>query len=816
MDLYYIEEGYYDAGYYVYTANAQAAPTAISSVSCSAVKITEVQSSISSSFSVNAYGARTIDIDLFAFSDAAIAIQVDRIRGNNIAATSVFNIATSVERIQQGDADADAIFSAIINGLRSRDVNLTTQAAFSFDSTGDRIRFGVSAFIAESSVSCDATEITPFIDAEASFTSEFTTQANCGKILQYASAVNASTQLTATISHIEGADLTAFTDAVLSAQAERTRDNQADISDAFSSQSTATRIILVSSDCQSNVAVNCSVDKIKNAQADCTSQSTVSALVGNIKQYTSNQSSEFTVSTIGYKIMPLASSASSEITLVAFSSVARGSTIVVFNFASLNVLPFAISRGAANLVLQASTQTTISKTADNTSSISCEFSVSAETNRFRDNQSSLSTQSTVSIANERIRYIQSSLTSATTLTAIIGKQQSIDLYAFSNNNLTASAVVIRNAVANSQSQFTTNISIGKIPPIDAALASAVSLTAANTRLKFANPSLTANGGVLSLVDVIPAVRIVMGSAFITNKSYAEDGYVEDEYATNFLTIANYIVNNLQQLSAAFTLTANAQSAVQGAALLANSGTMTTTAVKITSAISNQLSNANTNVNIAKTVNIALSVESAFTVFANSGRQDEVFLTAFTNAALVATARKIVSAVSNNNAVSTLIADTADSLSIRGQANLSAAFTSSAAIRKIAGFGAVLQALGFTVTVGTASKVQGASLSSAFSVGATARVIRNGVANTTVVSSVSIQITRVRVAGAAISSAMTFAVEIRDLRLDEIVYVIPGENWTYTITSETRIHDIYGETRIRSITGESRIRTITGESRIHTT
>lgn len=816
MDLYYIEEGYYDAGYYVYTANAQAAPTAISSVSCNAVKITEVQSAISSSFSVNAYGARTIDIDLFAFSDAAIAIQVDRIRGNNIAATSVFSIATSVERTRQGDADADAIFSAIINGLRSRDVNLTTQAAFSFDSTGNRIRFGVGAFIAESSVSCDATKINPFIQGNASFTSQFVVQAVCGKILQYQSNVNSTATFTATISHIEGADLFAFSQSALSATAERTRDNHFDIFSSSEVNSIVIRIRFVSTDCQSQSNVSCSADKIKNAQANCTSQSTVSALVGNIKQYTSNQTSQFGVNTIVYKISQLASSASSAITLVAFSGVARGSTIIVFNFASMNVLPFVISRASATLVSQASTQTTISKTAGNTANISCEVSVNLVVSRFRDNQSSLSTQSTVSIANQRIRYNQSSLTSATTLTAVIGKQQSIDLYAFSNNNLTANAVVIRNAVANIQSAFTTNIGVGKIHPINAALASAVSLTAANTRLKFANASLTANGGVVSLVDVIPAVRVVMGSAFITNKSYAEDGYVEDEYATNFLTIANYIVNNLRQLSAAFTLTANAQSAVQGAALLANSGTMTTTAVKITSAISNQLSNANTNVNIVKTVNIALSVQSAFTVFANGGRQDEIFLTAFTNAALVATVRKIVSVVSNNNAVSTLVANTADSLYIRGQANLSAAFSSSAAIRKTTGFGAILQASGFTVTVGTASKVQGASLSSVFSVGATARVIRKGIANAAVVSSVSIQITRVRKTTATIASAMSFAVEIRDLRLDEIVYVIPGENWAYTITSETRIHDIYGETRIRSVTGESRIRTIQGESRIHTT
>jgi hypothetical protein len=95
-----------------------------------------------------------------------------------------------------------------------------------------------------------------------------------------------------------------------------------------------------------------------------------------------------------------------------------------------------------------------------------------------------------------------------------------------------------------------------------------------------------------------------------------------------------------------------------------------------------------------------------------------------------------------------------------------------------------------------------------------RVIRKGVAAVAVVSSTTAQGRRVRVSGAAIASAMAFAVEIREIRLDEIVYVIPGENYTYTIISETRIHDIYGETRIRSITGESRERTITGESRIH--
>ena len=59
---------------------------------------------------------------------------------------------------------------------------------------------------------------------------------------------------------------------------------------------------------------------------------------------------------------------------------------------------------------------------------------------------------------------------------------------------------------------------------------------------------------------------------------------------------------------------------------------------------------------------------------------------------------------------------------------------------------------------------------------------------------------VQLSGVAyINSAMTFAVVIRELRLDEIVYVIPAEIWRYEIVAETRNHKIKGESRIHVIT-----------------
>jgi hypothetical protein len=418
--------------------------------------------------------------------------------------------------------------------------------------------------------------------------------------------------------------------------------------------------------------------------------------------------------------------------------------------------------------------------------------------------------------NQRSRDNQSSLQSEFILTAIIGKQQSIDLYAFSNNSLTADPIVNRSASATLQVSAVSTATATRIPQIDIAVSSQSALTATNIRVRFASSALSADGAVLSVVDVIPGIQALLTATFTTNRPYVESGYVDNDYTTNFLTVANYKVDNLQQLTSTFTIIADADYAVNGAALLANSGTLTVTPVIVASAVSIQQSASSTTANVNYNGVASSTIQSEFSVFANIGTQNDIFLTAFSNASITANANKLVQTSSNNSIVSTFFADTEDSLTTKGEASVSAAFNSSATISKITGFRADLQASGFTVTVGSVSTFNTFILSSAFSVIADVRVIRNGVATTSVVSSVSASISRIRRSSAAIASAMTFVVEIRELRLDEIVYVIPGENYTYTIISETRIHNIYGETRIRSITGESRKRTIQGESRIHTT
>ena len=51
----------------------------------------------------------------------------------------------------------------------------------------------------------------------------------------------------------------------------------------------------------------------------------------------------------------------------------------------------------------------------------------------------------------------------------------------------------------------------------------------------------------------------------------------------------------------------------------------------------------------------------------------------------------------------------------------------------------------------------------------------------------------------ITSAMTFTASVREIRIDEIVYVIPGEIFEFEISSETRQYTIGSETRKYIIT-----------------
>lgn len=186
----YYQEGYYGSGYYetrgsvfVLTAELERAGELVEAIGMwgvefnqltTAVKTVESQTALAVEFTQTAYGARDRDIDMFAFNEAAIAIEISVVRDNNIAASIVFDIATDGRRFRDISAEEDSLFDFSVINERNREFNIETQVAFSFEQDYQRVRFA---------------------DSQQSSTSD----------------------LTAIISHIEGADIIVSGFATLSA-----------------------------------------------------------------------------------------------------------------------------------------------------------------------------------------------------------------------------------------------------------------------------------------------------------------------------------------------------------------------------------------------------------------------------------------------------------------------------------------------------------------------------------------------------------------------------------------------------------------------
>jgi hypothetical protein len=96
------------------------------------------------------------------------------------------------------------------------------------------------------------------------------------------------------------------------------------------------------------------------------------------------------------------------------------------------------------------------------------------------------------------------------------------------------------------------------------------------------------------------------------------------------------------------------------------------------------------------------------------------------------------------------------------------------------------------------KGHAANIGSVFTQASTASTTLSAQSDQSAISSVSITPTVLIQGNAVISSALQFVVAVREIRLDNIVYVIPNETRMYVINSETRIHKIRQETRIYTI------------------
>jgi hypothetical protein len=253
----YYSEGYYANGYYEsrgsqffltaelesvgQTVEAEAVFSTQFSQVTLAGKSVEIILALSSEFTQTTVGSRSKDIDLFAFSEAAIAIQVNIIRDNNASLTAVFDIATDGRRFRDVAAaeDSQFDFDAIIE--RSRAFNIETQAAFSISADNDKIK-----------------------DAESS--------------------IQSTASLTAIISHIEGADIVLNNFGTLTCQIDdRVRDQSVSMQAQFAQTAVNSRIRFAQSSQLAQLFQTAEPRRIRFGRATTQSQFTQTSVVQYFK-----------------------------------------------------------------------------------------------------------------------------------------------------------------------------------------------------------------------------------------------------------------------------------------------------------------------------------------------------------------------------------------------------------------------------------------------------------------------------------------------------------------------------------------------------
>ena len=212
----YIQEGYYPSGYYrtagsgfTLTAEleqigedvfAQGTWSSTSEVTVQIGVIRTAESTMSVVFQQTAVISHIEGADLFAFSEASIAIQVNIIKSTNVEVSTVFNIAVDAVRGVYVSAQADSLVTLENTASVLRGLEAAVDAAFSLNA--DITNYKQTTVSLQSSIGIDTSAV-----------KSTSTQVAC----------QVESSLQSTISHIEGADLQAFTNADLAVEATITR-----------------------------------------------------------------------------------------------------------------------------------------------------------------------------------------------------------------------------------------------------------------------------------------------------------------------------------------------------------------------------------------------------------------------------------------------------------------------------------------------------------------------------------------------------------------------------------------------------------------
>ena len=912
-------QDYYEPGYFVngYIEDRSAKAT----VSCQVTRIRSATADFASQFQQTAQARLISDINLFAFGDAAIAVEVSRIRGTNITASAVFDVATDFVVERSADADVDAIFSAIIAGLRSRDVNLQTQAAFSFVSGAGVILPFESISLAQSSVSASAVVTR---SAVISTTSTATVSAQGDRIRFSAVSLSSEFAVSAAVRKIRDAHLTGTGVAAINCIANFTTNGSVSI------QSTGTvffngglrKTVNANINCHSSIFVSRNAYNrtrieleytpitqtlakfgTSSAQVNSTGQVRTLNYPNQVRAYIGDQ---FVVQGWYYHTFGLSNGVlmycgagtgisdtsvgdnqwavnfalrnSGNQTLGKYQLLTRNSSnqTVKFDSAEFQLSSymgapwtqgpsfnpvtnnqwnnFAVTKDASNLISFKINGTTVVSGTISSLGTASEYRIGfrrvsdylnpvywdeisyrkdtsavdlgALTNDvdkqvflfhleeyatqvpIDDNSlpiinhsgnANLSSESTVSAAIGYVGLGQAAISASSSVTAIGGKTKEINLVAFDDAELSATATRIKPLA----SDITTNVSVN---------ANAVKTTVTQSNIESVvsqSTTVSANrNAVITTESVSAQISAVVRLAGL---------FADDLCEFNLTTVG------VRKASAQSSIQSELQIAVTAIRIKQLSSDLQSSATLAVDAVVAKIFAGSFSSNFAQTAAgnrirfSAMSATAVSQVVATGNNLGKIECTLFDAVTLSATVNKIngmastlLPAIANVNAAVNRRRNTASAVtcnsavSVSGQTVIvaSAVFATVASqlsvVVEISGLQAALSTVTTMTVQGTRNRVANAVIQSNSQITAQGGYRTNFSSALTANSSVTANAGyRVGVV-ANIQSALQFVVTVRELRLDNIVYVIPGETRMYVIKSETRIHRIRQETRIYTI------------------
>lgn len=468
-------------------------------------------------------------------------------------------------------------------------------------------------------------------------------------------------------------------------------------------------------------------------------------------------------------------------TLTATISHIEGADLSAFSNASLSVDGLRIKQLDSNVNSSADLTVNAQYTVSGQSSLASEFAQTTDNSRIRDN----------SITTESI---------ATQISAVvrIAGLLADDLTQF---NLTADTVIVRSAA----SDITSNIS----QSID------------NIRIRFNESSFENSFALTSTPDVRITGASSISSEFNQSTSALRFRDFSSSESSNFTLTA--IGNNLGKIEGSLfnnvSLTVDAVKTTESTSTLTSSATASadtlTSLVRTTgsdqSSAFSQTTVANKTARTAislsalaseltlgvKTASSVINCQSLATMTVGAIKTSVVNLTITSTVNQTTVAKKTVRAASTQASQITV---TAEGIFVTNSgANLSAlAFEVTAAV-KTTGISVEANASSTVAATGSVIRSASSSLSSTLSQSTTSTRIFSLSSNIQSAFTQTSTIGYLAVGSANISGAMTFVASVREIFIEEIVYVIPGEIWEFDIPEETREYTIGSETREYIIT-----------------